>query len=88
MLRNLYRYYGTPSDDAVHILASLAHPESTDIDDSVVTEECKENSPKNAEPSEGWKKKSPVNKFAVKSKANKDMFDLNARKTVTDVKSR
>ena len=77
-----------PSDDAVHILASLAQPESTAIDDSVVTEEGKENSPKKQEPSQGRKMKSPVNKFAVKSKANKDMFDLNAKKTVTDVKSR
>ena len=32
--------------------------------------------------------KSPVNKFAIKSKLNKDIFDLNARKSSIDVKSR
>ena len=76
------------SDNAVNILASLAHPESSDDDESVITEEFKENSPKKAEPTDGKKLKSPVNRFAVKSKAPKDMFDLNAKKTVTDMKSR
>ena len=32
--------------------------------------------------------KSPVNKFAIKSKLNKDIFDLNAKKISIDVKSR
>ena len=77
-------------DETVHLLASLAQPESTDIDfdESKVDEESKENSPKKPKQADERKIKSPVNKFAIKSKLNKDIFDLNAKKSSIDVKSR
>ena len=76
-------------DDNAHLLASLAESESTgsEFDESQV-DESKENSPKKPEQADERKMKSPVNKFAIKSKLNKDIFDLNAKKISIDVKSR
>ncbi len=76
------------SDEAelLDSLASLACPESSyEEGDEPVSEQAKENSPN--KPQEKIMK-SPVNRFAVKSYLNKGGFDLNAKKTITDVKSR
>ena len=76
-------------DDTAHLQASLAQPESTDIEfDESQVDESKENSPKKPEQADERKMKSPVNKFAIKSKLNKDIFDLNAKKISSNVKSR